>query len=229
MTIGKWRRRLVIPNVTECSDNQIDPALTRLPKNKTEGDIPKIAMVTGNCDALECLIRKLGIDDAEMGTAGSDARIHLYTDAGSNGQGAASFRNGFPGGSGSFTTITKHLRTWEAGLQEDGEQPQPPPGPPPSLTLCVANLWREVQRDAQEEIAEVKSQADEAIASAQKDRELTVYQMTAEVQAARALTEQERSRGAEDRARATEREAVLRADLERGAAESALQIGRAHV
>jgi hypothetical protein len=84
VTIGKWRRRLVIPNVNECADNQVDPALTRLPKNKTEGDIPKIAMVTGNCDALECLIRKLGIEDSEFTNDTGTGRIHLYASNGAS-------------------------------------------------------------------------------------------------------------------------------------------------
>jgi hypothetical protein len=82
VTIGKWRRRLVIPTVTECTDNPIDPLLTRLPKNKTEGDIPKIAMATGNCDALECLMRKIGIDDSEFTTDAGNGRVHMFAGSG---------------------------------------------------------------------------------------------------------------------------------------------------
>ena len=100
---GKWRRTLTVPNVPECADTALTAAETRLPKNKSEGNMPKIAISTGSADALECLIRKLGIDDSELGTAGGAQRIHMYADNGSMGQGANKFKNGFAGGAGNFT------------------------------------------------------------------------------------------------------------------------------
>ena len=99
---GKWRREFVIQNVPSCTTTAIADEQTRFPKNKSEGFMPQIAISTGNADALECLVRKLGIDDAEMGTGGSDKKIHLFADTGSGGEGANSFRSGFPGGSGNF-------------------------------------------------------------------------------------------------------------------------------
>ncbi len=103
---GKWRRTLTIPNVPECTDTALTAADTRLPKNRTEGFMPKIAISTGGADALECLVRKLGIDDSEIGTMGGPQRIHMYADNGSPGQGANKFKNGFPGGSGNFANST---------------------------------------------------------------------------------------------------------------------------
>src|SRR4029077_60110 len=79
ITSGKWRRQIKIPSVTACADTQLAQGDARLPKNKTEGDIPKIALTTGSADSLECLLRRMGIDDSEITTSAGAGRVHLYT------------------------------------------------------------------------------------------------------------------------------------------------------
>jgi hypothetical protein len=77
--VGKWRREVTIANVASCVDNPIGGAdLTRLPRTQAEGNIPQIAVTTGNADAIECLLRRVGIADSEFTTDSGSGRIHLY-------------------------------------------------------------------------------------------------------------------------------------------------------
>ena len=89
--VGKWRRLVDIPEILPCQDNVLPANITSLPKNKSEGDLPRIAMTTGSNDALECLVKKLGVDPREFTTDGGAGRIHLYT-----GNGATGLSDGSP-------------------------------------------------------------------------------------------------------------------------------------
>ncbi|HYQ44706.1 MAG TPA: carboxypeptidase-like regulatory domain-containing protein [Polyangiaceae bacterium] len=76
--VGKWRRKQTI-SVVPCQDNPLtDENLTRLPRTRLEGDIPKIALSTGHSDALECLLRKIGIDDSEFTTDAGGGRVSMF-------------------------------------------------------------------------------------------------------------------------------------------------------
>lgn len=88
---GKFRRalRMTVPEAAACTDVALPTALpdnpTRLPRDMNDGafvHIPKIAVSTGEIDAMECVFSKMGLADAEFGDPGDDgssaARVHLY-------------------------------------------------------------------------------------------------------------------------------------------------------
>jgi hypothetical protein len=76
--IGRWRRQVTVSTVTACSDTPIATTLTHLPRSKAEGDIPKMALKTGDSDSPECVLRKMGIDEAEFTAPNGGGRIEVY-------------------------------------------------------------------------------------------------------------------------------------------------------
>ncbi|HEY8079579.1 MAG TPA: hypothetical protein VIF62_35860, partial [Labilithrix sp.] len=85
--VGKWRRKTTVDITKKCDVNEVpsDQKL-RLPKNGTEGDMPHIAVTAGGCDALECLLRGIGVDDSEF-VAGDDPNGHVHVFKGEGGIG----------------------------------------------------------------------------------------------------------------------------------------------
>lgn len=86
--VGRWRRKVVVPKIEPCTDNALSAEQTRLPRNKAEGDIPLFAVATSPYDPTECILRKIGIDDAEFTPPSGEGRVHLYKGAGSTVPGA---------------------------------------------------------------------------------------------------------------------------------------------
>lgn len=82
--IGKWRRKFNIDITKKCDDNEVEDREFRLPKNGKEGDMPQIAVTTGSADALECLLRGVGIDTTEF-VKGSATNGHVHVFNGSGG------------------------------------------------------------------------------------------------------------------------------------------------
>ena len=91
---GRWRRQLVVSSTAACADTAFS---TRMPRNQSEGDIPHFAVATGSADQVECVLRKVGIDDAEFTNPMSTGRIHLYS--------------GTPRGSGAYIDANTPLQT----------------------------------------------------------------------------------------------------------------------
>jgi hypothetical protein len=90
ITTGKWRRQLTVPYVAKCVDTPVMPGTFRLPKNRSEGDMPRIAMVTGGCDSLACIFSKMGIDASEFGSSSTGPeRITFYNASGGSSPGTA--------------------------------------------------------------------------------------------------------------------------------------------
>jgi hypothetical protein len=82
---GRWRRQLVVPTVTACTNTPLPAAFATMPQNQSQGDIPKFAIATGSADQVECVLRKVGIDDSEFTDPSGSGRINLYSGSGSAG------------------------------------------------------------------------------------------------------------------------------------------------
>jgi hypothetical protein len=81
--LGRWRKyvNLSFP-VTACAANTAGQIT--MPRTETEGDIPLTAISTGNVDALECVLLKMGIDQSEFTLPGGSGRVQMYLGNGAN-------------------------------------------------------------------------------------------------------------------------------------------------
>ena len=88
---GRFRRAInyTIPAEAACQETGLPTTLpenpARLPRSMTDGlavNIPRIAVSTGEIDAMECVLAKMGLATTEFGDPGdageNPARVHLY-------------------------------------------------------------------------------------------------------------------------------------------------------
>jgi hypothetical protein len=90
--MGKWRRVVTISAQTKCTNLDLSVDQARLPRSMKDAsaanlpflNIPQIAMVTGDVDEIECVLRKIGVSDSEFTLPTGTGRIHLYRANGAN-------------------------------------------------------------------------------------------------------------------------------------------------
>jgi hypothetical protein len=89
--LGKWRRTVQVNIAKDCQINTVSMSpsapLLRLPATKSEGDMPQIALLTGGCDDMACLLTRFGIKPSEFGAPHSGARVDVYQGLGAAGSG----------------------------------------------------------------------------------------------------------------------------------------------
>ena len=77
--VGKWRREVFLSQVKACTANSVPgSSLTRLPANRSEGDIPKMALVTGGADNLGCFLKEIGLSTSEYSKPGAGGALDIY-------------------------------------------------------------------------------------------------------------------------------------------------------
>jgi hypothetical protein len=75
--LGRWRRQFSVNIPTSCGANALPSALT-MPQNHTQGDIPRIGVLTGGFDPMECVLRKMGVQDSEFTDPTGTGHIQFY-------------------------------------------------------------------------------------------------------------------------------------------------------
>jgi hypothetical protein len=79
--LGRWRREVFF-QIPQCVTTAVGDI--RMPRNQSEGNIPLTAISTGSVDAIECVLLKMGVDQAEFTTQTGGGRMNIYSgDSGS--------------------------------------------------------------------------------------------------------------------------------------------------
>ena len=76
--LGRWRRQFKIDIATACGANTVPAKMLTMPQNHTQGDIPRIGILTGSLDPVECELRKMGVQDSEFTDPGAGGYINFY-------------------------------------------------------------------------------------------------------------------------------------------------------
>jgi hypothetical protein len=76
--LGRWRRQFTVDVATACGANSVADKTLEMPSNHTVGDLPRIAILTGGLDPVECVLLKIGIDQSEFTDPGGGGYINFY-------------------------------------------------------------------------------------------------------------------------------------------------------
>ena len=82
LQVGKWRRTVKLPHVEPCTTTTVTDGEARLPGRRSEGDVPRMAVVTGGFDELACLLTRIGVHATEYTPASGEGFIHVYQGVG---------------------------------------------------------------------------------------------------------------------------------------------------
>jgi hypothetical protein len=119
--LGRWRRQFTIPITNACAANSVPAGTTlSMPANHTEGDLPRIAVVTGSLDPVECVLVDMGISQSEFTDPGGGGYINFFT--------ADDPTNPAPGEAGPGAVISNSTPTQDAlfaatGSGDGGAEP----------------------------------------------------------------------------------------------------------
>jgi hypothetical protein len=75
---GKWRRTIYVNIPASCATNTVPDGMLRLPRSRSEGDLPQMAVLTGGADDLGCFLRRVGIDPSEYSAPHAGGRLDVY-------------------------------------------------------------------------------------------------------------------------------------------------------
>ncbi len=96
LQLGKWRREILVAT-TSCQNTALPAGQAHLPRNRSEGDMPAMALLTGGLDDLGCFLTRMGIDPAEYGAPHSGGRLDVYQGLGVVGSNGPGLSNGTAG------------------------------------------------------------------------------------------------------------------------------------
>lgn len=156
---GKFRRaaRVTVPESAACTDVALPTALpdnpTRLPRHASDGEfvhLPRIAISTGQIDAMECVFSKMGLADDEFGDPGADgstaAHVHLYRGGAANNPAGASISDATPHSVDLYGTLER-LQKYDMVVADcEGPSADNPGSPNSEARLYGPNVREYVNR-----------------------------------------------------------------------------------